>query len=623
MNMNYVGKIILMVFIFVTAEVNSRTISYVDTRLENSQKYYLVVDGKPFFPIGIQVRIDLMRYMDNWTDRQREALIKQLSEDGFNMVNIPIHWYEIEPDKEHFKWDILDEYLTLAKKYDLKLELLWFGANSGGHVQWLSWKKDNPVHLRVPDYVLYAPKYGNSSGEGFQETTSDYTVSRERSNYTMDLNDNRLREREKYVVGKMMEHIARWNEEEGNPDNLAGIQIGNEVVGYKLQFPNALVISYLNDVAKSVKESDYNVWTRVNCVFWNYENRIAENERLKEAGKSFIDFVGMDTYRHHLPSDSAFIESMRDNIPYIGKNFRIIMETNANLKISPQMRMSALSGNNNFNYYDSFGLYDKDLNNPKGIVRVCGDETIEALSNGNSILSDNMEKIATKAHGYGLYVYNHSGTSIRPDTSNHGITFIPADSLSQGLSIMTEDKVFLSATGDGTFQIPADLNDTTSVNISGGKTKVLYLKSKELIPSNIYQAECAALDGFVNVESKISNIGFAGNGYVLLPSSEGATVSWYEVDGADGGESTIGIRYSLSGERGATHVLSVNGKADKIELEPTGANDKYVMKKIKVKLKPGKTNAIILESGYNYYRPDRVVVPAMAGNIDELQIIRD
>lgn len=623
MNMNYVGKIILMVFIFVTAEVNSRTISYVDTRLENSQKYYLVVDGKPFFPIGIQVRMDLMRYMDNWSDQQREALIKQLSEDGFNMVNIPIHWYEIEPDKEHFKWDILDEYLTLAKKYDLKLELLWFGANSGGHVQWLSWKKDNPVHLRVPDYVLYAPKYGNSSGEGFQETTSDYAVSRERSNYTMDLNDNRLREREKYVVGKMMEHIARWNEKEGNPDVLVGIQIGNEVVGYKLQFPNALVMSYLNDVAKSVKESDYNVWTRVNCVFWNYENRIAENERLKEAGKSFIDFVGMDTYRHHLPSDSVFVESMRYNMPYTGKNYRMIMETNANLPISPQMRMSALSGNNGFNYYDSFGLYNKDINDSKGIVQVCGDETIKAIRNGNAILRDNNGNIAIKSQGYGLYVHNHSAGSTRPDTSNYGIVFVPADSLSQGMSIITEDNIFLSATGGGSFQIPAVLNDTTSIDISGGETVALSLKNKQTVACSTYQAELASLSGLVKCESKTSNIGFAGNGYVTLPESEGATIVWENIDGGDGGESTVGLRYSLSGDRPATHVLTVNGNAAKIRLEPTGANDKYVVKTIKVSLKPGKTNAITLESGYNYFRPDRVVVPAMAGNIDELQIIRD
>lgn len=32
---------------------------------------------------------------------------------------------------------ILDEYLGLAKQYNLKMKLLWFGKNSGGDVQWL------------------------------------------------------------------------------------------------------------------------------------------------------------------------------------------------------------------------------------------------------------------------------------------------------------------------------------------------------------------------------------------------------------------------------------------------------------------------------------------------------
>jgi hypothetical protein len=33
----------------------------------------------------------------------------------------------------------------VAKKYNLKVELLWFGQNSGGHVQWLGDPNKHPL----------------------------------------------------------------------------------------------------------------------------------------------------------------------------------------------------------------------------------------------------------------------------------------------------------------------------------------------------------------------------------------------------------------------------------------------------------------------------------------------
>lgn len=52
-------------------------------------------------------------------------------------ISRPIQRYEVESEKDKFNWMILDEYLGLAKQYNLKMKLLWFGKNSGGDVQWL------------------------------------------------------------------------------------------------------------------------------------------------------------------------------------------------------------------------------------------------------------------------------------------------------------------------------------------------------------------------------------------------------------------------------------------------------------------------------------------------------
>jgi hypothetical protein len=129
-----------------TVPSNAKAVSYVDRNLDIAQKYLLRVDENPFYMTSIQVRLDKLRY--SWD-------IARVAADGFNTVSIPIQWYEVEPAKDKFNWAILDEYLGAAKKYNLKVELLWFGQNSGGHVQWLGDSNKQPAHLRTPDYVRH------------------------------------------------------------------------------------------------------------------------------------------------------------------------------------------------------------------------------------------------------------------------------------------------------------------------------------------------------------------------------------------------------------------------------------------------------------------------------------
>ncbi len=97
--------------------------------------------------------------------------------------------------------------------------------------------------------------------------------------------------------------------------------------------------------------------------FWNVAGRIQENEAHRLSGKKTnLDFVGIDTYRHHFASDASFIASMRNNVPYVGKNFRMIMETNSGIPISAQMHLAALSGNAAFDYYSIEALYGRNGN---------------------------------------------------------------------------------------------------------------------------------------------------------------------------------------------------------------------------------------------------------------------
>lgn len=120
-------------------------VSFVDTSLENAEKYVLKVDGKPFYMTNVQLRLDKLRGYEGWGDEALEAVVRQAASDGFNTVSLPLFWREVEPVKDNFDWAILDQYLDWCHKYDLKMELLWFSFSSGGRIQWLTRNKKRPA----------------------------------------------------------------------------------------------------------------------------------------------------------------------------------------------------------------------------------------------------------------------------------------------------------------------------------------------------------------------------------------------------------------------------------------------------------------------------------------------
>lgn len=628
---------------------NRQVISCVDTSLDGSQKYLLRVNGKPYYMTNVQVRMDLMRHSEKWPAETREALVARLAADGFNTLSIPVHWYEVEPEKDKFDWTILDEYLRLMNKYNLKMEMLWFGSNSGGHTQWLSRSKTEPVHLRVPDYVLYAPRYGSpgwsrSQEEGCTETTSDYTIRRDMTNFTLDLGDTRLRDRETYVLSKVMAHIAEWDKANGSRHPLIGVQIGNEVRGQHVPFDNTTINSYLSHVARSVKNSDYVVWTRVNCVFMDVYGRACENERLRNTPEGTnLDFIGIDTYSHHFTTAEAFVASMRTNVPYVGKNYRMVMETNSERPYSAQMHLAALSGNNAFDFYDVGGLYERDGNGVKTNA-----PHIEDVRLVNKILTGAIHDVARNAHGYGLFVHNWQGNKSDVTASPQGISFEPFYPTSQGISVIRSEKeLVLMSTKGGTFVVPASFNainasrghfdannnwkkegeapfhrkqgENATIHVEPGTIVLLTCNNTGKIDGKSYQAESADLCVGGDIQSDIAGIGFAGTGYVKFPSTAGSYVQFNSIDGQGGGKQTVHVRYSHGGKRDTRIIVLVNGEMSHIHLKPTGSYDNYQYLTFEVELKNG-NNTIKLETNDNVARVNRAAFYESDVHIDELLV---
>lgn len=449
-----------------------------------------------------------------------------------------------------------------------------------------------------------------------------------------------------------MKHISEWDKANGNKHPIIGVQINNEAIGQKGLFANSEVISYLSKVASAVKQSDYVVWTRANCVYWNVMARVYGNEerRISKEGTN-LDFMGIDTYRHHFSSDTSFVASMRYNMPYVGKNFRMIMETNTNVPYAAQMHLAALSGNSAFDFYSIESLYGRDGDMVKPLVAY-----LEDIRLVNKILSSDRVDLAINAHGYGLFVHNWEGGNSTPSVSNAGIVFEPNYPTSQGISILRSNtELVLMSSKGGRFTLPdgidvlsaskgyfddnncwvnegevllsssvlfdASPSTNRSLSVEAGTTVLLICKDLGLtIPYIIYQAENAILCAGTKSDAAIEGVGFAGNGYAQLPSSEGACIIWKRVDGKAGGKKTLKIRYSNGSGKAVKCLLFVNGKMQVIQLEDTGSWTNYRTVETMVTLNAAMDNLIKLESTGNYKRVNRVVYPLSAGNIDELQL---
>lgn len=61
-----------------------------------------------------------------------EETFRKVKEDGFNSVNIPIYWSNIEKSAGVYDFSRLQYYYNFLNKYDLTVQWLWFGTNVCG-----------------------------------------------------------------------------------------------------------------------------------------------------------------------------------------------------------------------------------------------------------------------------------------------------------------------------------------------------------------------------------------------------------------------------------------------------------------------------------------------------------
>ncbi|MDD3322064.1 MAG: DUF4978 domain-containing protein [Paludibacter sp.] len=451
-----------------TIQPTRKVVSWVDTSLNGSEKFVLRVDGVPTYMSNIQVRLDKLYGYHGWSDTALEAVIKRAADDGFSTVSIPIHWREVEPVKDEFDWTILEKYLGWCKKYDIKMELLWFSWSSGGRVQFLM-NYGGVYNTRTPDYVC--------SLDG----KSEFNMLRKTWEYTLDWRDTKLRDRETYVLSKIMDQVALWDANNGNPQTVIGIQLGNEAQGSGDNTASySEIIDYYHNVGSAVKNSKYVIWTRLNCVSWMTPGTISANEAKRNSGGTNIDFVGIDIYGTNA---SSIRGNMNGQLPHTGKNYSMIMEIDAKDSSSPLYQIAAIAGGKGFNYYNMGFVDGNDLYTNSG-TQLVERGHIGLVRQRNKMISLANQDIALKAHGQSLYIFNYAGNSTATETGLDGISFTPASVNAQAIAIRrNKTELILLSTTAGTFVLPSEYN-IAAVSRGYIDKNNIWVKTSDLTISN-------------------------------------------------------------------------------------------------------------------------------------------
>ena len=211
------------------------------------------------------VRSDLLMRADNLTVEEMEPYFKIAKETNLNTLEVPVTWSQVETDKDVYDFSDVETYLDLAKKYDLKLNLIWYGSFTDGQ----------SLTANYPSYISENPRV--------------YTVIKDILDFdvhgrlrVMKWDDPDLLLRESKVITKMMDYVGSWNKDNENYNPVIIVQLGQgagdrfvkwRISQYDIRGNDGLLMSneaatimvnkYLEVMAKAVKDSSYKALTRV------------------------------------------------------------------------------------------------------------------------------------------------------------------------------------------------------------------------------------------------------------------------------------------------------------------------------------------------------------------------
>lgn len=241
-------------------------------------------NGKPYHYYSMHLRWDhiLSAYSEeDFRMKLYEEGFKTIKESGFDTVILYLSWARLYDGKK-YDFSELKMHYELAKKYDLKVHLNWFGYNVCGFGGFMSWQTDREKY----------PALAGMDGAPLV-TEGGYNVPDFSQQIYID------------EVTEALQQVCAWLNVNDTDRRTVAIQLenepGNEEGGRGLwmsQFLNFAAL--LNAEGKAIKESPYSMITYLNLMSAGY-NKTADgydfNGRLKYLTTlEYVDIVGYDDY---------------------------------------------------------------------------------------------------------------------------------------------------------------------------------------------------------------------------------------------------------------------------------------------------------------------------------------
>lgn len=158
----------------------------------------LIVDGKPFLVLGGELGNSSAASVNDI-----EQIFPKLQQMGLNTVLVPASWDLIEPEEGNFDFSLIDKVIKQARKNELKVVFLWFGA----------WKNSMSCYAPLwfkKDYKKY-PRAYTQAGKPLEIASS--------------FSENVLKA-DKNAFSRLMEYIAAIDKED---HTVIMMQIENEI----------------------------------------------------------------------------------------------------------------------------------------------------------------------------------------------------------------------------------------------------------------------------------------------------------------------------------------------------------------------------------------------------------
>lgn len=381
-------------------------------------KWYLEVDGQPYFYNGIQ----------SWypPDRDFKTYIQKAGELGYDLFSLWIYWRELEPKQGVYDFSVLDELICCAEETGIRLEIIWGGTNFCDHM--------DPRF--TPEWVYSRTDWLFKDEEGKPTAVNGFDMG---SCWGGDPTNEDLFQAEKNILIKLYHYL----EQHDKTHRIILLQLENEININGYYAPKETVLSYIDRMAGDLKTLSYQIAVRVNIATWKFDQMDPDIDLMHN-----VDAQGIDTYN---PRVSYTRKILNDGY---ATRFRHVAENGAYYNSTSHIVAALCAGA----FYNIYRLdYDQVWDRPGAYganweilpVTINLKKLNTSLNKVKIIItlaaSENMAEFNTPDGMPDMYYY---GSAV---IGGQLVSFTPRNSNAVGLAVYDDGFIYLMADGDATY----------------------------------------------------------------------------------------------------------------------------------------------------------------------------